>query len=316
MALTPIVAGALLVVAFVWGSAFPMIKLGLEDFSAPHFTLLRHLVASLTYLPLLLVFRAKLRPARRDLPYFALLGMLGFFIYHLALNYGSERVSAGAASLIIATAPAMTAIIAAFMLRERLPLFGWVGSVIAFAGLAAIVMGDSAGLGQMTGGGLNGYAWFIVIAAAATAFFSVLQRPMFARYRPLEVAAFATWAGTVPMLVFVQGLGDALAAASPTGLGAAVYNGVFPSAIAYTLFAFALSRTPVTVVTAWLYMVPLFGLLAAWLLLGEVPTVMTAVGGVIAVLGVVIVNVAKRRDVMRAARVTTGAASAPARRQS
>lgn len=299
MGLTPTVAVALLVVAGVWGSAFPMIKLGLEDFSAPHFTLLRHLVASLTYLPLLLVFRARLLPRRADLPYFALLGLLGFFIYHLALNYGSERVSAGAASLIIATAPAMTAIIAAFLARDRLPVFGWVGSALSFAGISFIVLGDAAGAGDSAGatlgGGFNAYAWFVVIAAVSTAFFAVLQRPMFARYRPLEVAAFATWVGTLPMLVFLPGLGAEVSAAGSAALGAAIYNGVLPSAIAYTLFAFALSKTSATVVTAWLYVVPLFGLLSAWLLLGEVPTGLTIVGGAVAIAGVVILNVAKQR---------------------
>jgi len=310
MALTPTVALALLIVAGVWGSAFPMIKLGLEDFSAPHFTLLRHLVASLTFLPLLLVFRARLLPRRADLPYFFLLGFLGFFIYHLALNYGSERVSAGAASLIIATAPAMTAIIAAFLLRDRLPLFGWLGSALAFAGISFIVLGDTGGAGSGQGGagvgGFNAYAWFIVIAAAATAFFSVLQRPMFKRYRPIEVAAFATWAGTVPMLVFVPGLGEAVATASNSALGAAIYNGVLPSATAYTLFAFALSRAPVTVVTGWLYVVPLFGLLAAWLMLGEVPSALTVVGGATAIVGVVVLNVAKQRAARTAALAVTG----------
>lgn len=305
MGLTPTVAVALLVVAGVWGSAFPMIKLGLEDFSAPHFTLLRHLVASLTYLPLLLVFRARLLPRRADLPYFALLGLLGFFIYHLALNYGSERVSAGAASLIIATAPAMTAIIAAFLARDRLPVFGWVGSALSFAGISFIVLGDAAGAGDSAGatlgGGFNAYAWFVVIAAVSTAFFAVLQRPMFARYRPLEVAAFATWVGTLPMLVFLPGLGAEVSAAGSAALGAAIYNGVLPSAIAYTLFAFALSKTSATVVTAWLYVVPLFGLLSAWLLLGEVPTGLTIVGGAVAIAGVVILNVAKQRAARSAA---------------
>src|SRR5690606_30699083 len=162
MGLTPMVAVALLIVAGVWGSAFPMIKIGLESFSAPHFTLLRHLVASLTFIPLLLLFRARMLPMRRDLPYFALLGFLAFFLYHLALNYGSERVSAGAASLIIATAPAITAIIAALMTSDRLPLFGWLGSALSFAGVALIVVGDATGVEAGLGVGFNRYAWLIV----------------------------------------------------------------------------------------------------------------------------------------------------------
>jgi drug/metabolite transporter (DMT)-like permease len=111
------------------------------------------------------------------------------------------------------------------------------------------------------------------------------------------------------MLVFLPGIGEAVTTASSSAVGATIYSGVFPSAIAYTLFAFALSRAPATIVTAWLYIVPLFALLAAWLLLGEVPSALTAVGGVIAIAGVVVLNVAKQRASQRAARADRASAS-------
>lgn len=300
MAVPASVAVLLLLQAAIWGSAFPVIKLGLEDFSAPHFTLLRHLVASLAFVPLLLAFKARLWPKRRDLPYFLLLGVIGFLIYHLALNYGEQRVSAGAASLIIATAPAMTAILAAFMAGDRLPFAGWIGSAISFLGVALIVLGDGR---DVLAGGFSLYALLIVVAAVATSFFAVLQRRMFARYRPIEVAAFATWLGTVPMLAFAPGIGQELVEASSSALLAAVYNGVLPSAVAYTIFAYALSKSPVTVVTAFLYLVPVFGLVSSWLLLGEVPPLLTYLGGAIAIAGVVVLNLAKQRSARRLAAV-------------
>lgn len=290
------VAALLLVQAAIWGSAFPMIKLGLEDFSVPHFTLLRHLVASATFVPLLLAFRAKLWPRRRDLPYFLLLGAVGFLVYHLALNYGEQRVSAGAASLIIATAPAITAVIAAFMTDDRLPVGGWIGSAISLLGVTLVVLGESR---VDLGSAFSLYALFIVVAAVATAFFAVLQRKMFAHYRPIEVAAFATWLGTAPMLVFLPGLAGAVASAGSNALLAGVYTGILPSAVAYTIFAYALSKSPVTVVTAFLYMVPVFSLLGAWLLLGETPSLLTYLGGAVAISGVVLLNLAKQRSTRR-----------------
>src|SRR5690606_9318479 len=150
----------------------------------PHFTLLRHLVASLTFLPLLLLFKARLLPQRRDVPYFLLLGAIGFLVYHLALNYGEQGVSAGAASLIIATAPAITAILAALLAGDRLPVAGWLGSAVSFLGVVVIVLADGS---EVLANGLSLYALFVVIAAVATSFFAVLQRRMFARYRPIEV---------------------------------------------------------------------------------------------------------------------------------
>ena len=290
------VAAALLVQVILWGTAFPMIKIALTELSAPHLTLLRHLVASAAFVPLLLAFRARLRPERRDLPYFFLLGVLGYTVYHLALNFGQTQVSAGAASLIIATAPAITALLAVFMTGERLPALGWLGSLVSFAGVALIVVGDSG-----AGVRFNAYAWLIVVAAVATSLYAIMQRRMFARYRPIEVAAFATWAGTVPMLAFAPGVVADVAAASPAPLLATLYIGAFPSAVAYTIFAFALSRAPVTLVTAALYLVPVFSLLASWLLVSEVPGLLTALGGSVAIGGVVLLNLAKQRQARRVA---------------
>lgn len=292
------VAVLLVVQMILWGTAFPMIKIALVDLTPPHLTLLRHLVASAAFVPLLLAFRARLLPRRADVPFFLLLGFVGYTVYHLSLNYGQTQVSAGAASLIIATAPAITALLAVFMVGERLPLGGWIGSAISFVGVVLIVLGDSGGSGLT----FNVFAWLIVLGAVSTSFYAILQRRLFDRYRPIEVAAFATWAGTLPMLAFVPGLMADVAAAGAPSLLATVYIGVFPSAVAYTIFAFALSRAPVTMVAAALYMVPVFSLIASWLLVGEVPGPLTVVGGAVAIGGIVLLNVAKQRAGRVAAR--------------
>jgi drug/metabolite transporter (DMT)-like permease len=89
----------LFILAVLWGSAFPGIKLGLSGLSAANLTLLRFAVASLCFLLFLLVTGKRLWPERRDVPSFFLIGFLGITVYHLALNYGELHVSAGAASV-------------------------------------------------------------------------------------------------------------------------------------------------------------------------------------------------------------------------
>ena len=128
----------------------------------------------------------------------------------------------------------------------------------------------------------------------ATAFFAVVQKPLFQRYDALEVTAFGTWAGTLPMVIFLPGLSDDVATAGPEPLLAAMYAGVILSAISYILFSYAISKAPVTLVAAFLYVVPVFSLLFSWLLLGEVPTRLTLLGGAIAIAGIVLVNRSKR----------------------
>lgn len=286
---------ALMGVAVLWGSAFPMIKIGLEDLSVPHLTVTRHLVASSAFLLFLVATRSRLLPERKDVGYFLLLGFLGIFVYHTGLNLGELRVSAGATSLIIASAPAVTALLAHGMLGQRMPALGWIGSFTSFAGVALIVLGDAAGFQ------FDPFAGFIVVAAVTTSFYFVLQQRLFDRYRPLEVTAFVTWGGTVPMVVYLPGLPAALASTPSEALLAAVYIGVFPSAIAYSLFTFAQTRAPISVVATMMYSVPVFSLTMSWLLLGEVPSPLTLFGGTVAIVGIAVVQHARRQATRRAA---------------
>jgi drug/metabolite transporter (DMT)-like permease len=279
----------LAILATLWGSAFPGIKLGLTGFSAANLTLLRFAVASLCFVLFLLATRKRLFPEWRDVPYFFLIGFLGITVYHLALNYGQRHVSAAAASLIIATAPAITAVVAFVLLNDRLPLLGWCGTAFSFAGVALIALGDGGALS------FNPAALLILLSALTTAFYTVLQKPLFERYGALEVTAFATWAGTLPLLVFAPGLLAELPGAGRTAFVATVYIGVFPAAIAYAQFSYAISRLPVTLATSFLYAVPVLSLLFAWWLLGEVPSLLTLVGGAAALVGIVVVSYAKGR---------------------
>lgn len=298
---TPTVFVSLIALAVLWGSAFPLIKVGLEGLTAANLTLARFLVASVCFVPYLRLTKRRLLPDRQDMPYFMLLGLLGITIYHLALNYGELYVTAGAASLIIATAPALTAIVAYFLIGDRLPALGWLGIAISFAGVTLIVLGDDPNIG------FNPYALLILLSSVVTAFFAVLQKRMFVKYKAVEVTAFATWAGTLPLLVFLPGLPRDVASAGLEPLLATLYIGIFPAAVAYALFAYALSQAPVTLVTAYLYTVPVFSLLFSWWFIGEVPTYLTLLGGLIAIAGIVIVNRAKQRALVAARLKTSGA---------
>jgi len=280
---------AMLGVALLWGSAFPLIKVGLADLSVPHLTVARHLVASAAFLPVLSIAGARRLPERRDVPVFLALGFSGIFVYHTALNAGELRVSAGATSLIIATAPAITASLARLVHGERMPPGGWAGSAVAFLGVALIALGDAAGLR------IEPYAGFVLLAAVATSVYFVFQTGLLRRYRPVEATAFVTWGGTVPMAAFLPGLPADLAAASGAALAATVYIGLFPSAVAYSLFAYAQARVPVGQVASFLYAVPVVALALSWAILGEVPRPLTLVGGGVAIAGIVIVQRARRR---------------------
>lgn len=288
-----------------WASAFPAIKLALAGLGPGHLTLARFLVASAAFVPLLWATRSRPWPRRADAAAFVGLGVTGITVYHLALNFGEVHVSAGATSLIIATAPALTALVAWWRTGDRLPPLGWWGTAVAFVGVALIVAGDGA-IGRF-----HPAAALILLSAVATAFFAVLQRPYLQRYRPLEVTAYVTWGGTLPLLAWLPGLPAAIAAAGPGPLWATLHLGIVPSAIAYTLFAVALRRAPAPIVTSFLYLVPVVALLLAWWWLGEVPSPLMLLGGAVAVSGLLLVQRARRPVPVRAIAAAPDAVPSP-----
>ena len=156
----------------------------------------------------------------------------------MALNFGEVTVQAGAASLLIAAGPVFTALLSALFLGERLTRLGWGGILLAFTGVSLIALSSGKGL-RFTPGAL-----LILLSAAVAAVYSILSKRSLRRYSALEFTCYSIWAGTLPMLVFLPGLIHQLPYAAPAATLAVVYLGIFPAAIAYVLWNYALARMP------------------------------------------------------------------------
>ena len=273
-------AGATMV---LWASAFPGIRAGLHAYSPTHLAVLRYAAASLTLGGYALVRRLRL-PAFRDLVKIALLGLVGIAFYGVALATGELSVPSAMASFLINTAPIFVALVARVWLGERLHPLGWLGILISFSGVAVIAWSGMAGL-------LVGvHALLIVSAAFAFSLYVVGQKPLLTRYTAIEFATYAVWASACFLLFFLPGLPEEIRAAPLRDTLAVIYLGVFPAAIGYITWAYALAHIPASRAASLLYLQPLLVLGIAWVWLGEWPSVLELCGGVLVLAGVMVVN--------------------------
>jgi drug/metabolite transporter (DMT)-like permease len=270
-----------------WASAFVGIRLGVQAYAPEHVALLRYLVASLALLGYALAVRMPL-PDRRDVPGLALAGLLGIAFYNWALSYGEVTITSATASFLIASAPVWMALIARVLLGERLRPAGWLGISSSFAGVAVIALGMPGGLR------FDVRALAVLAAAIAQAFYSLGQKPLLTRYSALQCTAYAIWAGTICLLPLGAGLLAELSRAPAIATGAVIYMGVVPGALGYLAWSYVLSRLPSSIAGSYLYFVPPVAAAIAWLVLGEVPSVISVVGGLLVIGGVVLVNVRGR----------------------
>ncbi len=283
------IAGVLL----LWSSAFAGIRagmrmaaagaLGADGYGPGELALLRFGTASLALALFALTKRMRL-PEHVDLPRIGLAGLLGISAYHVALNFGEVTVHAGAASMLIAAGPVFTALLSVLFLDERLTRLGWGGILLAFGGVSLIALSGGKGL-RFTPGSL-----LILLAAAVAAVYTILSKPSLRKYSALEFTCYSIWAGTLPLLVFLPGLLRQCHTAAPPATFAVIYLGLFPAAITYVLWNYALSQMPASLLSSCLYLSPVLASFIAWVWLGETPGLLTVVGGSIAILGVVLVQ--------------------------
>lgn len=275
-------AGAFVAVV-AWSSAFVGLDYAVQQMSPGALVILRFATASACFLVLMAAGRIRV-PERRDLLPLALLGLVGHFVYQYALSVAQTGITAGTAGILIALVPVMSALLGAAILREHLPAAAWLGLCISFAGVVLVTLGAGGAIG------FEPKALLGVLAAAASAAYFVLQKPWLARYTALDMTAYGIWAGTVASLVFAPELPDVLTRASHSALLTAVYLGVVPTALGYTLWAYATARAPVAQVASLLYLEPVITFVLAWMLLGEIPLLPTLAGAVLALAGVVLVT--------------------------
>jgi drug/metabolite transporter (DMT)-like permease len=242
----------------------------------------RLLVAALA-LSVLLARSRRLRMTRHELLLLLVCGVCWFGIYNIALNDSERRIDAATAAMLVQVGPIVVALLAAAFLGERLN--GWLlaGIGVAFGGVVVI------GTAMRGEGGSNLSGVMLALLAAITyAVGVVTQKVLLRRLSGLEVVCYACWIGVVVCLPWTGDLVDLVKHGDRADLGWIGYLGLFPTALAFSLWAFALRHTDAGKQAITTFLVPLITTVMAWVLLDEVPPALAFAGGALCIVGVLL----------------------------
>jgi drug/metabolite transporter (DMT)-like permease len=279
---------AAFVTVVLWASAFVGIRAAGEEISAGPLSLARLLVGS-AVLGLLVAVRRERLPPRTDVPRLVLCGLLWFAAYNVVLNGAEQRVDAGTAAMLVNVGPILIAVLAGVLLGEGFPRALIAGCAVAFAGAVVIGLATS---GRSVDAGWG--AALCLAAAAAYAGGVVAQKPLLERTSALQVTFLACAVGAVACLPYAPALVHELGRARSSAVGWTVYLGIFPTALGFTTWAYALRRTTAGRMGATTYLVPPLTILIGGLVLHETPPALALAGGTLCLAGVFVARLGRR----------------------
>ncbi|WP_127795268.1 DMT family transporter [Agromyces sp. LHK192] len=270
---------AMLIVLLLWASAFIAIR-GIGDALSPGALALARQAVGAIVLAGYALWRRPPFPRGRGLVLVIVYGLLWFAGYTLALNLAERHLDAGTTAMLVNIAPLLVAVVAGVVLKEGFPRPLMVGIGVAFTGVVLIASGGVGPHSEPIGIALG------LIAAALYASGVLVQKVALRTTDALGATWVGCAAGAVALLPFLPQLVGELPDAPPAAVAGAVYLGIFPTAVAFVLWAYVLQRSTAGATASATLAVPAIVVLMSWLLLGELPTMLGLIGGVLCVAGV------------------------------
>jgi drug/metabolite transporter (DMT)-like permease len=256
-----------IIVMFLWAICFPFITWGIE--SAPHLTFatLRAVLSGLVLIVIALMLRQPFPAEWHDWKSIAVVGIgatsFGFF----GMFHAAEFVSPGIATVISNAQPLLAAILAAFVLRERLSRLGMLGMLLGFGGIIFIALP-----GYLSGGNASygiGVA-YIILAALGITFSNVWIKKISGSVDALMAMGLQLLIGSIPLAIasFVLEEPTTVDWSAQFILILGILS-VFGTSLVYWMWFSILKKTPLNQANSFSFFIPVFGLALGTFFFGE-----------------------------------------------
>ena len=305
----------LLVCNLIWASQFVMVKLVQEQMGPVFATFFPMTLATLLLIPV--VWQSKRRaPGRvgrlptRDILEFILIGVFGQVVAQLFITWGVRWSLASNAALLMLTLPISTAVMAYFLVGERMTRVRWISFALAIIGVLECSGINWKELNFTSVRFLLGNL-MIFLSVNGSAFYNAYSKKLLERYSPLEVllySYYAVFAFLCPITIYAEPRGFTnLAHYSGTVWVGLVMLTLFQYFLSMVIFLNVLTRLDATQAAVSNYLIPFFGVVIAAIVLHERLTGFMIVGGILVLASTLLVTMYEEHQ---RARDTAGVAPA------
>lgn len=289
---------ALLYNAFIWGILPSVVKPILSTFSPLQLLFLRYLFAAIGSIPIFAIYYYQKHPkvSKMIKPILLELSILTFPI--LILYEGLSRTSALEASLIEATGPLLVVVGAAIFLKERETKRSWQGIFLALLGSIIITLEPLWNGHGFVGSGISGNL-MIFLYCVVWAIYANFAKKFYKKSPPLALGmpVYAVTAFIFGYMLFSKGQLPSLAilASNPSLFWTAFYLAIPAGLIPNIFYLYAASRIEVSEANIFGYLKAVFAIPAAFLLLGEIPSITTVIAIILIAYGVYRAEIKSRK---------------------
>jgi drug/metabolite transporter (DMT)-like permease len=226
----------------------------------------------------------------RDVLLSAGIGIPCFFFFQILTFSALSRIPASVNAFLINTSVIFISLLASIVLKERLPLIRIAAIVIAFVGVVFVVFNSGFGRGESID--LIG-CLFSILAAMSFALYSVFGKKLVERNDPINVVAIAIMSGLILLSVFTlltTGYGSLLDIRPKTWL-LTIILGATMIGLAYPMWFLSLRKLPLSHISIFVYITPIFAVMLSFLILHEVFGWRFWIGGVLILGGIIITGI-------------------------
>lgn len=274
---------AVIIAILLWSTSFVGTKIAYQSFPPLTLGAVRFVIASFILGAVMMARKQFIKPAAKDMGWMALSGVLGTTLYFALENIGLELTTASIAALIVASYPAITALLEFILFRIKI---SWVKALGIGMAVAGVYLISGGGMGESSGQLMGSF--ILILAGAVFAAYNFTTRKVVKKYSMVTVSFYQTIAGTLAFipLAFIERSRWQLPSAE--SLGVVLYLGVFCSVAAFMFYNYGLRTLSSSTAVTLMNLVPICGVLFSTVFLHEALRIFDLFGGMIIIFGVIL----------------------------